>query len=343
MVLGAGSDPPLFQRAQIRERYTYNSSATPKAGETSQGKVTMADVNLDELGAKIAETVEKADAEDPAKLRKRIAELEREIAARPTEPVEVEKVVEVPVFSDAERNTLHVLRECLAESSDRLQDALERTAPVFAALDQRFKAPSPSRTGATPQTGPSVTGTVGGSPRERAAGGGRDEATARPPAQPADAPDLPKVARELLSAVVDHEPRILTAAQAASVAGYKPRGSSHRAGMAALRKAGMVTEDSEGLRPTEAGYAAAGGRREAPLTREETIARWRQVLPRVAREMLDILLDSVTGAFDKNDLADAAGYEPGGSSHRAGMAALRKSGLIEELGADNIGLSEVLR
>ena len=118
-----GSEPPLFQRVQVRERHTFNSSATPKSGERQAEPQQLADVDLDELQGRIAKSIEKAEAEDPAKLRKRIAELERELRHRPTEAVEVEKIVEVPALSDEQLADLNRLTGEASEAGRKLIDA----------------------------------------------------------------------------------------------------------------------------------------------------------------------------------------------------------------------------
>lgn len=66
----------IFRRVRIRERETFNSSATPKPGETVIAPQRLAAVDLDKLRDKIASTIEKAKADDPKILRARIADLE---------------------------------------------------------------------------------------------------------------------------------------------------------------------------------------------------------------------------------------------------------------------------
>lgn len=77
-----GAEPPLFQRVRIRARRTFNSSATPKPGVKRVEPKRLADVDLAALQTRMAETVEKAKAEDPRELRKTIAELKKQVAAK---------------------------------------------------------------------------------------------------------------------------------------------------------------------------------------------------------------------------------------------------------------------
>lgn len=66
----------------MRARETFDSSATPKAGERAK-KITgkAAKPDLAKYAALMAETIERAKSEDPRELRKRVADLEKQLAA----------------------------------------------------------------------------------------------------------------------------------------------------------------------------------------------------------------------------------------------------------------------
>lgn len=70
----------VFQRVSIRRRRTFDSSATPKAGETRIEPQVLAPVDLEALRTKMAAAIEKAEADDPRRLRRRIRELETEVS-----------------------------------------------------------------------------------------------------------------------------------------------------------------------------------------------------------------------------------------------------------------------
>jgi hypothetical protein len=79
-VYGPGEDPTLYERVQIRERRTFNSSATPKPGE-KRIDPKLADVDVAAVRKRLAATIEKAKADDPAELRRQITGLQRELRA----------------------------------------------------------------------------------------------------------------------------------------------------------------------------------------------------------------------------------------------------------------------
>src|SRR5207249_14873 len=71
----------LFQKVEIRERTTFNSSATPKPGEARKNPKVVAEVDLKVLGQQIQATIQKQKENNPAELKKKIAELEKKQAA----------------------------------------------------------------------------------------------------------------------------------------------------------------------------------------------------------------------------------------------------------------------
>ena len=81
------------KRIRFRRRRTFDSGATPKVGASKRPPATLADVDLGALTERMSETIERAKADDPKELRKRIATLEREAQQRPTEQI-TETVVE---------------------------------------------------------------------------------------------------------------------------------------------------------------------------------------------------------------------------------------------------------
>lgn len=92
-------DLRIFGTYPIRRRETFDSSATPKIGKRRAEPKRLATPDLDELRQKMAGAIERQKADDPKELRRRIAELEREVAKKvPAQaPAKVERV-EVPIF-----------------------------------------------------------------------------------------------------------------------------------------------------------------------------------------------------------------------------------------------------
>lgn len=72
-------DKPLgLRRVKVLPPDTFDSRRTPKPGERRAEPKGLAPVDLEKLRSKMAATIERAKAEDPRELRRRIGELERE-------------------------------------------------------------------------------------------------------------------------------------------------------------------------------------------------------------------------------------------------------------------------
>jgi hypothetical protein len=78
----------IFQRVHVLPIETFDSGASPKAGEKRIEPKNLADVDLGALTKQMAATIEKAKANDPKLLQKRIAELERAAKAAPAKSIE---------------------------------------------------------------------------------------------------------------------------------------------------------------------------------------------------------------------------------------------------------------
>jgi hypothetical protein len=107
---------------KIRERETCDSSATPKPGEQAK-RVTgeAAKPDLGKYRERMAQTIERAKADDPKELRKEIAALKKQVATKPTTTTTTEKPVvdqraidrAVAVATRSHASTIHALRDAL--------------------------------------------------------------------------------------------------------------------------------------------------------------------------------------------------------------------------------------
>src|SRR6185437_854427 len=116
------------KRVRFHRRRTFDSGSTPVLLEGAAPAATLADVDLEALRTRMATTIEKAKADDPAELRKRIAQLERELKAKPaaapatvTREQIVEMRVEVPILTAPQVQKLEA-------AVARIQKALEQAA-----------------------------------------------------------------------------------------------------------------------------------------------------------------------------------------------------------------------
>lgn len=96
----------IFRQISIRERHTYNSSATPTftSLDAEATPVSLAEINLGALRERMAESFERAKQNDPDLLREEISALRRQLESHvcpevePTAPTI--QTVEVPVLTE---------------------------------------------------------------------------------------------------------------------------------------------------------------------------------------------------------------------------------------------------
>jgi len=313
----------LFERVKIRRRETFDSSATPKAGERKQEPRGLASVDLDRLKGLLASAVERAEADDPKALRRRIAELEKRLASSPKTPApeRVVERVEVPVVpgwvDDAieEATSMASRVRALAEEAERHLAALARRVeeepPASTPLvENRQRAP------AAPIQAPPATRPRQGSP-------------ALPPPRSGDAGAPSPYALKLLDTLARHAPMALTRPQLAVLSRSSPRSSSYQAALAELKRKGLVEEAAGAFRLTDAGLAAASVE---PREGLDVLEAWRAALPRQERALLDALVAAYPDALDRSELAERSGYSQTSSSFQGAISSLSRNALIDVKG-----------
>lgn len=338
-------DAPIgLKRVQISPRETFDSSATPKVGEKRVEPKELAPVDLERLRSKMASTIERAKAEDPRELRKTIAdlraELKRAAQPKPTETPKRQPGREVPVLTDAQVKRLEV-------AAARLEAAFERhanrtglaQAELSKALDAGQAAAQQIRVALAQATRAAASAGVASAHRaSHVVGVGRPAMASRPaPAVP------PRAAPPPADGLTGPEQRILDAiawleslgqrqpeeAAVAFLSGYTVGGGAFNNPRGALRTKGLVTYPAGGrLALTEAGRAQARTPEDA-LTPDELQARVLQRLPGPEQKLLRVLLDKYPEPVTNEELARAAGYEPGGGAFNNPRGRLRSLGLVD--------------
>ena len=100
----------VLERVQILKKRTLDASATPKVGDTRVRR-ELKPLDLEDLQARLAATIERQKADDPRELRKTIARLQADLkrkdaqvvgAAAAVDAATNRKVIEKPVITDAQ-------------------------------------------------------------------------------------------------------------------------------------------------------------------------------------------------------------------------------------------------
>lgn len=314
-------DPPLFDRVKIRERHTFNSSATPKAGQRRVEPSRFAEVDLAAVQTQMAEAIHRAEENDPKVLKRRIAELEREL----TKKVAVPKVETVTITETIEVPTPYVPQELIDEANQiaNLVDELGRRFHGFASHVPAVGGPgSGERTRRKPQSG---------SPAPAAAPAReRPSPAPRPPVTPrtANAGDSPlgKAERAILS-VLAQFPAGRTRQQVATLSGYSSKSSGFANALSKLRTMDLINR-GEPIRATDAGINEISGQVEPLPTGRGLLHHWNSKLGKAERAILAVLIDSWPTPLTRDEVADLTGYSPTSSGFANALSKLRTLELI---------------
>jgi len=341
----------ILGKFQIAKKRTFDASATPTVGQKAASARTLAPVELDEIRMAMKQVVERAAARDPAALRKRIAELERDLAKKtaPTRPLVPERIPYVPP-------ELLVEIRRLDHQVDQLQASLARTCEVSTAVQSTTKKiellverlrkdqpQSPARNLDMTRSfdrqygnGKQVGDPTKWSPTEDVAAklAEKRRMSEREAGSNGDT-KLPKGARSMLVALATLHPRPLTRVQLGTLAGLSHAGGTFGNYLSLLRVGGYIDGTDEGVVLTPQGQAVAP----ATLPEIDLPALWKSRLPKGARDMLDTLLGSYPSPCTRDQLGKRVGIEPSGGTFGNYLSLLRTNGLVE-VGRDGIRASE---
>jgi hypothetical protein len=295
-------------RVHISKKRTFNASATPEVGAKLVEPKELEPVDLQELQVAMEDVVAKATAEDPKALRRRVLELEAQLAKAGGTRVE-EKRVEVSVLK-AE----HVAR--LEKAVARFSEALEHVRPVateLVGLVRSAKTPTPrlAPVHAAPKVERMRPVTV------------TTERTG----------SLPKGARDMLTALASTLRPTLSRNQVATLAGLKVTGGTFAKYLSILRTGGLVEDRAGELAITEPGLAAVGGR-SAPASTEELLSQWKAKLPGASRDMLDVVVAAHPRGITREELGQRLNLETSGGTFAKYLSLLRSNGLVESNGGE---------
>ncbi len=139
----------IFELVSVLPIETFDSGATPKPGEKRVEPKHSADVDLDALRRQMSATIERAKADDPKELKRKIAALERELQKKPFEKSNTQiKTVEKPVLKDSQIDRLEKLNRQFEELFERCGKQLElfsgkATLQLNRLLDRRIEILNP--------------------------------------------------------------------------------------------------------------------------------------------------------------------------------------------------------
>jgi uncharacterized protein DUF87 len=276
---------------RISLKRTFDASCTPEVGKRAEAR-ELAPIDLEKLRAAMAKTIERARAEDPRELRRRVQELERQLAGRAAPAPAKIKTREVQVLD----GKLVARLEKAVEDHARLQlKALDASAAVQAVVKElqrllaaaRRPAPAP-----IPFRGRAVE------PAQPFRG---DVPARRMPSN-----GLGSGEKKVLIAIAQHSGGV-SREQLSVLAGYKK--STRDLYVQPLRSRGLVAPAGDRLVRTEAAIEVLGPSFEPLPTGDALRAHWLGRLPTGERKTLEVLLEAYPGVVAREAVSERTGYK----------------------------------
>lgn len=281
-------------RTKINLRETFDSSATPKAGARAAAPKHAAEVDLASLRAQLAATIERAKADDPRELKRRIAELEKQLKSQKLAPAEV-RVVEKPVLTQKQVDDLAMAASKMDLLGAQLSNASLDVGRVLRAFEDSRRATRSMQD--VSRVAPSVR-SVPTLP------------AARPkPTAPADESngELPKGERAVLTAAAQYQDGA-DRNQISILTGYKRQTRDDY--ISRLSRRGFVVAPPGGkVRATEEGVAAIGPSFEPLPTGAALIEHWKDKLPRGERAIFEVLVAEWPNAVPRDVIGEVTGFK----------------------------------
>jgi len=341
-----GEEPPIFERIRIRERRTFNSSATPKPGERRAEPRRLAAVDLEALRGRMAATIERAKADDPKALRVKIAQLERDLtvagktapAADPNALVRAFEAGRAEGAGDANGRLTRLAAQVQARDG-RAARALDAALIALQKAGDAVRETIDVDLALTSYVVPKSAGLTRAEQARLATTPGRIERLApreTTPVGPAKKPRA-RILRSLAwwAALGVEQP---TRPQVAFVARYTVNGHFNNT-VGGLKADGLIEYPNGCLALTREGFAAAPSLDVDP-SRDGLIEAARAVL-RVEplRRVFDVLVEHGE-PLSREKLATAAGYTVNGHFNNV-VGRLRTLGLADYPSTGTVSLSEV--
>jgi hypothetical protein len=276
-------------------------------------------VDLEDVKAKLAQSIEEAKANDPAELKRQVADLRRQLAAKPAAVAPEVKVVEKPVVTKEQiREVETIVNRLEREGQKRIEagDALKESGEQLKATARDFAAAL--RTAAAP---PPPTS--------------RPFAPTRPPPVPRPAPTRTVPPSDgILSG---RQQKMLNAAATLATLGVEvsretvcawvgihPRGGSVGEELKALSEAGMIVVDQGRIQLTELGEKSA-----EPVDPATAIDSARSGLSPRQTRIFDIVATAYPDGITREAIAEQMDIHPRGGSFGEDIGRLVGRGLVD--------------
>lgn len=318
-------------RVQVGKKRTFDGSSTPKVGAKVEAR-PLAPIDLEQLRTAMAEVQARAQADDPKALKKRIAELEKQLAAKPAASPPTERVIEKPVITDAQVRELREALQRFEAAQSALNDTAgvlrEATQPIRNAVTVATFAPKPLTLGSRIEDLRADMEALNRPAPERVVRAEQSRADTGTSA------GLAKGEKAMLEALALHHPTPLTRDDLGVLSGYSANSGTFSNYIGKLRSLQLVTPGSPVQLTPEGVTATAGLVADAPKTNQEVIALWQGKLAKGERVMLDVLLKAHPNTVTRDELGERSGYSANSGTFSNYIGRLRSLSLVDNVGRE---------
>jgi hypothetical protein len=320
----------IFRRVQIARRTTFDSSATPKVGVRRPEPKGLAEVDLGALRARMAETIERAKADDPAHLKAQIAELRSKLAraAQPVSPPPPPPP-EVRIVERLPEGTVVAVKGAVDKSKAMTSALEELLGTLSRSVERVVQVPAAPARAVRP-----VSAVRAVEPRPE-----RVKSSERSPVRSGTSDDELKRPHRLLLARLAHSPDgSMSIVELALATVYAHSGGGFRNNVGRLRALGLLTGDNdESIQITAEGidqYSADDSSR--IVWRDALVAEWCKHIKKKAEvailravqteEMTSGSIEATGVSLER--VAEMTEYESTGGGFRNAVGRLRSLGIV---------------
>ncbi len=319
-----------FEKTRVSKRVTFDASETPKLGDKPLKPRELSRMDVAELREALKTVVEKAERDDPHALRRRIADLERQLKSGP-------KIASVVAKTKELRIEVPVIKAREAQRIERAAKAISEALPALAESAENLRKALGMKPNPVPVHVPNVG--VGGFRRapkanvpERGAGSSPAASTSR---QTGDV-KLGRPHRKILTVLAQY-PEGRTITQVALLTAYAVGGGAFRNPLSALRSAGYITGDGT-LFITPDGQLALGEWEPLPAPGPDLLDYWMGRLSGPEKEIVRVLAEVWPKSLTPEEIAErttsskGTPYDPEGGAFRNPLSRLRTLELVKGRG-----------
>lgn len=307
-----------FEKINVRLRRTWNSSETPKAGETRLVPTKLAEVDIAKLGEQISATVARQKENDPAALKAKIRELEAALKKAPTEAKIETKWRDRPIVSEADMFQLAKVAGDFDSAQRGFTAMLGQIMERLMAFQATVPQPAVAKTFHTSPAYRAAVRALPTSPTAAAIGGGGC--------------DIGSGGKRRILIALAQYPDGMGSRRLSLLTGISASGGTWRTYLGELRSASYVDGGGEHMVITALGRAALGSYEPLP-TGSALRDYWRQRLGDSGkRRIFDVVVAAFPRALSYDEVSRETGIDTNGGTWRTYLGELRGLELIEGRG-----------